>query len=498
MAVQEDDTQPQRPVQEDLKPAIPDYLATPNAVFGDEGVQWRYGRAPDYSKTRKVWAEGKRMNHEPGSLPEMVENLVKNWEVEASFKPRLSDWRTIDHEKYSFAMGGGAPQSAEHMIQVGTYNGIIAPNEYYSPENSDFASSHKTFKRMMPTFAWEVLEVYSGPPRVAFRWRHWGVMKNDYVGFNDKGEKVTAKAHGGLIDIQGVTVATVDDKVRLQDLQTWMDPLEMFRQIAPGGVVNRSVMNRKVDKEAALDLPAYTVGKNAAEAHDQRDDLPETTQSKHVLDSTGQYADAPVLHVGTMSQNHQQSISGSAVETGNSPQPAKDVAQSQSQDVWHDAQDTVPQAQSIVDTAASQGAEIVVNKPASNFHEAKYKASDGEPLASEVQDDPKEISERHTSTTPHSVYTSAVTGDEDKILEPAQRGDMVDESKDTGARDAIDDYLERSADEVHPQPKDVEKEVQPNAGEAVAAAPESDETRATFAEMSRISASECPFLMNRE
>lgn len=41
-------------------PAVPDYLASPNAVFGDEGVQWRYGRAPDYTKTRKVWAEGKQ------------------------------------------------------------------------------------------------------------------------------------------------------------------------------------------------------------------------------------------------------------------------------------------------------------------------------------------------------------------------------------------------------------------------------------------------------
>lgn len=68
---------------------------------------------------------------------------------------------------------------------VGTYNAIITPNDFYSPENSDFASSHKTFKRMMPTFAWEVLEVYSGPPVVAFKWRHWGVMKNDYVGFNE-------------------------------------------------------------------------------------------------------------------------------------------------------------------------------------------------------------------------------------------------------------------------------------------------------------------------
>ena len=71
------------------------------------------------------------------------------------------------------------------MLKVGTYNAIIKPNEYYSPEHSDFASSHKTFKRMMPTFAWEVVEVYSGPPIVAFKWRHWGEMKNDYVGFNE-------------------------------------------------------------------------------------------------------------------------------------------------------------------------------------------------------------------------------------------------------------------------------------------------------------------------
>lgn len=38
-------------------PSVPDFLASPNAVFGDEGVAWRYGKAPDYSKTRKVWEE---------------------------------------------------------------------------------------------------------------------------------------------------------------------------------------------------------------------------------------------------------------------------------------------------------------------------------------------------------------------------------------------------------------------------------------------------------
>src|SRR6267154_1532256 len=63
---------------------------------------------------------------------------------------------------------------------------------------------------------------------------------------HSKGQKVTAKAHGGPIDIEGVTVATVDDKVRLQNVHTWFDPLEMFRQIAPNGVVNKESIPKMV------------------------------------------------------------------------------------------------------------------------------------------------------------------------------------------------------------------------------------------------------------
>ncbi|RDW84443.1 hypothetical protein BP6252_02033 [Coleophoma cylindrospora] len=226
----------------DPAPALPDYVLDPNAVLKDDSASWRYKRAPDYTNTRKVYEETRKMNHQAGSLPNLVENLVKNWEVEASFKTDINDWRTIDKPNYTFSINGGRAQSAEEMVKVGTYNAVIAPNQYYSPEHSDFNSSHKTFKRMMPTFAWEVLEVYSGPPQVAFRWRHWGVMKNDYVGFNDAGEKVTAKAHGGFIDIQGVTVAKVNDKLQLQSVETWFDPLEMFRQVAPDGVVKKEVV----------------------------------------------------------------------------------------------------------------------------------------------------------------------------------------------------------------------------------------------------------------
>ncbi|KAI8934816.1 hypothetical protein NX059_008497 [Plenodomus lindquistii] len=73
----------QEPVQEPA-PALPDYLTDPDAVLKDTHSKWRYGRAPDYSKTRKVFAETKQMTHPAGSLPSLVQNLVKNWEVVGS------------------------------------------------------------------------------------------------------------------------------------------------------------------------------------------------------------------------------------------------------------------------------------------------------------------------------------------------------------------------------------------------------------------------------
>ena len=40
------------------------------------------------------------------------------------------------------------------------------------------------------------------------------------------------KAHGGLIDIQGIVIAKVNEKLELEKIDVWYDPLDMFRQIA--------------------------------------------------------------------------------------------------------------------------------------------------------------------------------------------------------------------------------------------------------------------------
>ena len=87
------------------------------------------------------------------------------------------------------------PVSAEHMLRVGTYNAIIGVDggpgaaanlseSYYDSAAMDFAGGHKTFERMMPVFAWGVLEVYTEPPVVAFKWRHWGEFKGEYSAVN--------------------------------------------------------------------------------------------------------------------------------------------------------------------------------------------------------------------------------------------------------------------------------------------------------------------------
>ncbi|GAY33562.1 hypothetical protein CUMW_284260, partial [Citrus unshiu] len=41
-----------------------------------------------------------------------------------------------------------------------------------------FKSSHDAFRSAFPRgFAWELISVYSGPPMVAYKFKHWGLFK---------------------------------------------------------------------------------------------------------------------------------------------------------------------------------------------------------------------------------------------------------------------------------------------------------------------------------
>lgn len=252
------------------------------------------------------------------------------------------------------------------------------------------------------------------------------------------------KAHGGPIDITGVTIAMINDKLQLQAVETFMDPLEMFRQIAPDGIVNKQPTTEKdVVAEGAhsqesvkTDFPgsdgdSIARAHNAADGEHRHDPAPEEIIPKHISNDTGKAADEPVsAHVVQPAEN----LDGTSSK---SPNKSDTSSETKANDV-------------MLPTDSKLGQHQVTS-----------------------------------DMTPSSIT----------------KNDMEDEKPERAEseiRDKIDDHLEQSAEVVHPHPKTVEKALKPSAGQAVAVPGNSEETRITHEEMSQMSPGECPFLLNRE
>lgn len=282
-----------------------------------------------------------------------------------------------------------------------------------------------------------------------------------------------------------MTVADVDDKVRLQHLDTWFDPLDMFRQIAPHGVVSKESMNRHVDMATAIDVGPDFQPEKAQEAPVEQPAVqleapsndgakiakqfnndkamataPEDVLPKHISNSTSEPADAFVPHQGT----DQEKPATEPMATDPSP------------------------AQAVAEEAATHPTSASIQKPESNFQDAQEHQPSIVAGAA--------TTETTTTDVPRSIYSSAVTGNVENTVKLGQTGEFHDESR--YIRDKVDEHLESGAEKVHPHSKAMEEVVQPQAGEAVAASATSEETRVTHEEMSRITPGECPFLMNRE
>lgn len=61
--------------------------ALPVRSFMDgANTKWRHGYQPNYDVVNEKFMAEKTMNHKDGSLEQVVENLVKTWEMESSHK----------------------------------------------------------------------------------------------------------------------------------------------------------------------------------------------------------------------------------------------------------------------------------------------------------------------------------------------------------------------------------------------------------------------------
>ena len=61
----------------------------------------------------------------------------------------------------------------------------------YNPAEETADSSHIAFTTAFPRgFAVEILQVYSGPPVIVYKFRHWGYMEGPFKGHAPTGEMV--------------------------------------------------------------------------------------------------------------------------------------------------------------------------------------------------------------------------------------------------------------------------------------------------------------------
>lgn len=149
-----------------------------------------------------------------GSLEEIVQNAIKTWEMELSHKARLSDFKSVSPGRFRLSVNGGRARSGEETLAVGSYNALLdspllARAGAYDASAETFRSSHDLFRAAFPRgFAWEVLKVYSGPPLLAFKFRHWGHKEGPYKGHAATGDKV---------EFFGVAVLKVSSYIALND-----------------------------------------------------------------------------------------------------------------------------------------------------------------------------------------------------------------------------------------------------------------------------------------
>ncbi|XP_045204664.1 uncharacterized protein LOC123557317 [Mercenaria mercenaria] len=197
------------------------------AYMDNPDINWRYGSKPDYRKVNEIFMRERTKVHTEGSLEKIVEDLVKTWEMESSHKVKKQDWGSVDQNVFCIKVNGGKKFYLDDNIEIGNYNILMQDSILYDASKETNDSSHELFRNVFKSgFPWELLEVYSGPPTVAFTWRHWGKFEGDYKG---------VKATGETLEMFGSCVANVSEDLKILSIEVFYDPNIMLKKLTATG-----------------------------------------------------------------------------------------------------------------------------------------------------------------------------------------------------------------------------------------------------------------------
>lgn len=190
-------------------------------------ASWRFGTPPDYSESKAGLAKESKCCHLEGTLEAIAQNLVRTFEMEVSFKTNPSQWLSVVNDKFRMSSNGGPIYTAKDVSASGTYNLFIGDTEDYKASEETFESSGKLFRTAFPKgFLWEVLEVYSGPPNVTFKWRHWGTFSGPYKDYAPTGKTV---------EIVGMSVVHLTDDLKILSVEHYFDNSLFLAKLTSAG-----------------------------------------------------------------------------------------------------------------------------------------------------------------------------------------------------------------------------------------------------------------------
>lgn len=187
--------------------------------------EWR-DEVPDYHLSHTVMPAERTHQFAPDSLEAIVENIVQVFEMEVSYKKDPATWVSMVTEHFRTNVNGGPWASAQDIADTGSYNVLIGDSIFYKANQESFESSHAIFHKSFPGgFYWEVLEVLSPPPVVTIKWRHWGNFEGEYHGFAPTGER---------IEMFGISIAKVNDELKLLEIEHYYDPNQFLGKLTGG------------------------------------------------------------------------------------------------------------------------------------------------------------------------------------------------------------------------------------------------------------------------
>lgn len=204
-------------------------------IANSSNTEWRYQSPPDYSRSTENLAKESQCNHVEGSLEAIVQNLVRAFEMEASFKTNPHHWLSVVQDKFRMSINGGPTCTAADVVKAGTYNLFISDTDEYKASEETFESSAHLFHTAFPNgFLWELLEVFSGPPNVTFKWRHWGTFSGSFKDYAPTGETV---------EIVGMSVAHVTDDLKILSVEHYFDNSLFLKKLTAGQQTNVESQN---------------------------------------------------------------------------------------------------------------------------------------------------------------------------------------------------------------------------------------------------------------